>query len=107
MKVCLYARVACSDQLALDRQVKKLKAFAGEHDINVVDAAADFGSGIRADRPELTRVEALAAEGKIDAVVMTDISRLFRSAPLYFEFARRMQDCGVKIFELDRLQRLL
>lgn len=107
MKVCLYARVACSDQLALDCQTERLKAFAAEHNLDVVDAAAEFGSGIRADRPELTRVEALAAEGKIDAVVMTDISRLFRSAPLYFEFARRMQDCGVKIFEFDRLQRLL
>lgn len=87
MKVCLYARVACSDQFALDCQVEKLKAFAEGHDIDVADAAAENGSGIRADRPELIRVESLAAEGKINAVVVTNISRLFRSAPLYFEFA--------------------
>lgn len=71
MKVCLYVRVACSDQLALDCQSERLKIFAKEHNLDVVDVAAECGSGIRADRPEFARVEALAADGKIDAVVAT------------------------------------
>ena len=107
MRVCLYARVACYDQLALDCQSERLKIFAKEHNLDVVDVAAECSSGIRADRPKLSRVEALAADGKIDAVVATDISRLFRDAFLYFDFVKRMESCGVKIFSLDRLQRLL
>ncbi len=107
MRVCLYARVACSDQTALDCQTERLKAFAGEHNLDVVDVAAEYGSGIRADRPELSRVESLAVSGKLDAVVATDISRLFRDTFLYRDFEKRIESCGVKLFTLDRLQRLL
>lgn len=107
MKVCLYVRTACPNQQTLDFQTARLKAFAGEHNLDVVDVAAECGSGTRADRPELTRVESLAAAGKIDAVMVTDISRLFRDTFLYCDFEKRMESCGVKIFILDRLQRLL
>ena len=79
MKVCLYARVASPDQNTLDFQTERLKAFATKHSLDVVETAAEFGSGIRADRPALSRVEALAAAGKIDAVIVKSISRLFRT----------------------------
>lgn len=107
MKVCLYARVANPDQTALNYQVEWLKDFAGKHNLEIVDVAAEYGSGLCPDRPELIRVESLAAEGKIDAVVVTDISRLFRDTFLYCDFEKRMESRGVKIFMLDRLQRLL
>lgn len=107
MNVALYARTACPDRYAIDCQLKSLNAFAEEHNLDVVDVAKECGSGIRADRPELIRVESLAADGKIDAIVVTDISRLFRDTFLYRDFAERMESYGVKIFMLDRLQRLL
>lgn len=106
MKVCLYARVASLDQTSLDCQVERLKEFAGKHDLEIFEVAAECGSGIRDDRPELSRVEALAADGKFDAVVATNMSRLFRNTLLYVDFEKRMENCGVKIFTLDRLQRL-
>ena len=107
MKVCLYARVANSDQGAIDYQVECLKDFAGKLNLEIVEVAAECGSGLRADRPELSRVKMLAANSKIDAVVVTDISRLFRDAFLCCDFVERMESYGVKIFILDRLQRLL
>lgn len=84
-----------------------MRAFADEHSLDVVDVAVECESGIRADRPELVRVESLAADGKIDAVVVTDITRLFRDTFLYLDFMKRMESRSVKIFMLDRLQRLL
>ena len=84
MKVCLYARVANPDQTALNYQVEWLKDFAGKHNLEIVDVAAEYGSGLRSDRPELSRVEALFADSKIDAVVITNISRLFRDTFLLF-----------------------
>lgn len=107
MKVCLYARVASPNQTALDSQVECLKDFAYKLNLEIVEVAAECGSGLRADRPELSRVEALAAERKIDAVVVTDISRLFRDTFLCCDFVERMESYSVKIFTLDRLQRLL
>lgn len=107
MKVCLYARVASPDQTALECQVKRLKEFACKHNLEIVEVAAECGSGLCADRLELIRVEALAAEGRIDAVIVTNIARLFRDTFLCCDFVERMESCGVKIFTLDRLQRLL
>lgn len=107
MKVCLYARVASPDQTALDSQVECLKDFACKLNLEIIEIAAECGSGLCADRPELSRVEVLAAERKIDAVVVTNISRLFRDAFLCCNFVKRMESYGVKIFILDRLQRLL
>ena len=107
MKVCLYARIASSNQTALDCQVKRIKDFAGKHNLEILEVAAEFGSGLCADRPNLIRVEALAAERKIDAVIVTNMARLFRDTFLCCDFVERMESCGVKIFTLDRLQRLL
>ena len=107
MKVCLYARVANPDQTALNYQVEWLKDFAGKHNLEIVDVAAECGSGLRSDRSELSRVEALAAASKIDTVVITNMSRLFRDTFLCYDFVKRMGTYNVKIFTLDRLQRLL
>ncbi len=107
MKVCLYARVACHDQTALDCQVENLKAFAAEHSLDVVDVAAEFGSGMSADRQALSRVEALAVKRQIDAIIVKDISRLYRDTFKYDELKRRLDSYGVRIYTLDALQRLL
>ena len=107
MKVCLYVRVAQFDQTVLDCQVKRLKDFSDKHNLEIVDVATECGSGLRFDRPELSRVETLATNSKIDAVVIANMSHLFRDTFLCYGFVKRMKMYGVKIFTLDSLQRLL
>lgn len=101
MNVCLYARVACPDQVKLDCQVEQLKEFACKQDMEIIAVEAEFGSGLHTNRPALSRVESLSADGKIDAVVIADISRLFRNTSFYLEFERHLESYGVKIITLN------
>lgn len=83
--VALYARVSSHDQRGdLDRQLARLAVFAAEHDLHVVEAVAEVGSGLNGKRRKLLR---LLSDATIGALVVEHRDRFARFGSEYLEAA--------------------
>jgi putative resolvase len=83
--VALYARVSSHDQRGdLDRQLARLSSYAAEHDLHVVEAVAEVGSGLNGKRRKLLR---LLSDATIAAVVVEHRDRFARFGSEYLEAA--------------------
>lgn len=78
MKVAIYCRVSTEDQNC-ERQVRDLTAFAERAGFEVVHIFKETGSGTKNDRIERKKVISLAQSRKIDAIVVTELTRWGRS----------------------------
>jgi putative DNA-invertase from lambdoid prophage Rac len=78
VQVALYCRVSTDDQ-SCERQVHDLKAFAKRAGHTIVGVFKENASGAKNDRAERNKVMALAQAHKIDAVLVTELSRWGRS----------------------------
>jgi len=71
----------------------------------VVNRIVELGTGGAADRPMLTAVEAAVATGQIDAVVVTDLTRVSRCS----EDCKRLQELcrthGTKLLSVEAIDR--
>jgi DNA invertase Pin-like site-specific DNA recombinase len=79
--IAMYCRVANSidDPFAIRQQEKKVQTFAAENGYTIRAVYLDNGySGLSADRPALLSLMGDIEAGKIERVIMTDASRLFR-----------------------------
>jgi DNA invertase Pin-like site-specific DNA recombinase len=77
-RAALYCRVSTNDQ-SCARQERDLTAFAERAGYEVVGVFKETGSGVRLDRAERRKVMALAQARRIDAVLVTELSRWGRS----------------------------
>jgi putative DNA-invertase from lambdoid prophage Rac len=77
-RAALYCRVSTADQ-SCARQERDLSAFADRAGYEVVGVFKETGSGVRLDRAERRKVMALAQARRIDAVLVTELSRWGRS----------------------------
>ncbi|MBV8869312.1 MAG: recombinase family protein [Acetobacteraceae bacterium] len=77
-RAALYCRVSTADQ-SCERQERDLVAFAVRAGYEVVDTFKETGSGVKLDRAERRKVMALAQARRIDAVLVTELSRWGRS----------------------------
>jgi putative DNA-invertase from lambdoid prophage Rac len=77
-RAALYCRVSTADQ-SCARQERDLTAFAGRAGYEVIGIFKETGSGVRLDRAERRKVMALAQARRIDAVLVTELSRWGRS----------------------------
>ena len=77
-RAAIYARVSTADQ-SCERQLRDLVAFAERGGFDVVATFAETASGAKGSRRERKRVLALAQERRIDAVLVTELSRRGRS----------------------------
>lgn len=81
----LYLRLSRDDELQGDSssivtQRQMLRKYASEHNINVYDEYVDDGwSGTNFDRPEFQRMISDIEDGKINCVIVKDLSRLGRN----------------------------
>lgn len=82
-KTAVYARLSTEDldENTLDNQIYLLKSFVGEKtDMVLVDIYADNGfSGTNFERPEFTRLMNDVKTGKVNCIVVKDLSRLGRN----------------------------
>lgn len=82
-KTAVYARLSTEDldEDTLDNQIYLLKSFVGEKtDMVLVDIYADNGfSGTNFERPEFTRLMNNVKTGKVNCIVVKDLSRLGRN----------------------------
>jgi putative DNA-invertase from lambdoid prophage Rac len=77
-QAALYCRVSTSDQ-SCERQEQDLKAFAKRVGYKVIATFKETASGADDDRPERSKVMALARAREIDAILVTELSRWGRS----------------------------
>jgi putative DNA-invertase from lambdoid prophage Rac len=77
-QVAIYCRVSTDDQ-SCERQERDLRAFAKRADHEIVAVFRETASGAKNDRAERKRVMALAQARKIDAILVTELSRWGRS----------------------------
>jgi len=105
-RVILYARVSTDEQArsgySLDDQLRELRGYAQREDLRVVDEVIDDGfSGASPNRPGLSRIMEMAADGQIDIVLASKRDRFFRSRLHRLLFDEDMKEYGVSPVALD------
>jgi DNA invertase Pin-like site-specific DNA recombinase len=96
----LYCRVdAPEDEHGrLKGQQKELSDYAGQMGFEVVGASQDTGCGLRFDRNGLAEVIEAAAAGKMDVLLIVNVSRLGRDTMKTMDFIRRLNERGIKVY---------
>jgi predicted site-specific integrase-resolvase len=85
MAVALYARVSSHDQRSdLNRQLARLSQYAAEHDLHVVAAVGEVGSGLNGKQRNLLR---LLSDKTVSAIVVEHRDRFARFGSEYLEAA--------------------
>lgn len=77
-RAVIYARVSTSDQ-SCERQIAELTGFAERGDFEVIGFFKETASGSKTNRIARNRIMDLAQARKIDAVLVTELSRWGRS----------------------------
>lgn len=77
-RAAIYARVSTPGQ-ETDRQVDDLQRLAAHRGIEIVHIAEEKMSGGRADRPARQKLIEMAQAGRIDTILVTELSRWGRS----------------------------
>lgn len=101
MKAAIFARVSTSDgRQNTDRQVNELLDLCTRQNWQVVETITENVSGAktRADRPGLEKLIALAQSGKIQKVVISEISRLGRNVSDGIGVIDTLTKSGVSIY---------
>ena len=78
MRVAIYCRVSTHDQNC-ERQERDLVEYAQRLGYEVVGIWSEFGSGVKLDRVKRKEIMAIARKGKLDAVLVTELTRWGRS----------------------------
>ena len=78
MRVAIYCRVSTHDQNC-ERQERDLVEYAQRLGYEVAGIWSEFGSGVKLDRVKRKEVMSIARKGKIDAVLVTELTRWGRS----------------------------
>ncbi len=103
----IYARVSTTDQ-SCERQIAELTAFAGRGGFDVIGIFKETASGTVANRMARNQIMDLAQARKIDAVLVTELSRWGRSTQDLLDTLHRLAGWKVSVvavsgmtFELD------
>lgn len=95
-RAAVYCRVSTADQ-SCERQEHDLSAFARRAGYDVVGLFKETGSGSKLDRAERRKVLALAQARKIDAVLVTELSRWGRSTVDLLHTLRELEGWKVSV----------
>ena len=106
-RAAIHARVSTADQ-SCERQVAELTAFAARTGHEVAGIFRETASGTRNNRRERGRIMELAQARKIDAILVTELSRWGRSTQDLLDTLHRLAGWKVSViamsgmtFELD------
>ncbi|MEJ8562348.1 recombinase family protein [Yoonia sp. GPGPB17] len=106
-RAVIYARVSTNDQ-SCERQITDLVAFAARGSFEVVGQFKETVSGTASNRAARNEVMALAQTRKIDAVLVTELSRWGRSTQDLLDTLHKLAGWKVSVvamsgmtFELD------
>jgi putative DNA-invertase from lambdoid prophage Rac len=96
----IYCRVSTVDQ-SCERQERDLRAFAERAGYEVIGVFKETGSGAKLDRIERRKVMALAQAHRVDAVLVTELSRWGRSTLDLLETLRELEARRVSLVALS------
>lgn len=100
MKAAAYARYSTDNQTenSIEYQLQEIRAYCSTHDIQIVATFTDEGcTGTNADRRGFQAMLDAARAGRIDTVVIYDISRGSRDVGDWFTFRKAMLYLGVTV----------
>ena len=101
-RAAIYARVSTSDQ-SCERQTAELTEFATRAGYDVVGTFAETGSGTKLDRVIRRQVMALAQARRIDAVLVTELSRWGRSTIDLLKTLQELESWKVSVIAMSGL----
>jgi DNA invertase Pin-like site-specific DNA recombinase len=99
-RAVLYCRVSTADQ-SCARQERDLIAFAARAGYEIVGAFKETGSGVKLDRVERRKVMELAQARRIDAVLVTELSRWGRSTTDLLTTLKELEAWRVSVIALN------
>jgi putative DNA-invertase from lambdoid prophage Rac len=102
-KAAVYCRVSTSDQ-SCERQKRDLLAYAARAGYEIVGVWKETASGVKLDRAERKKVMALAQARKIDAILVTELSRWGRSTIDLVHTLQALQAWNVSLIAQTGLQ---
>lgn len=102
-RVAIYCRVSTADQ-SCERQERDLRAFAERGGFEIVAVHKETGSGAKTERIERKKIMAVAQARKIDAIVVTELSRWGRSTIDLVETLQALQAWDVSVLAVSGLQ---
>ena len=104
MRVWLYGRLSNDDDVmmnSLENQLEIIREYARKQGYQIVGESYDDNvSGMRFDRKGLNQVSQEVDEGKIDAVIVKDLSRLGRHQMQTALFIDYLRQCGVAVISV-------
>tara|TARA_R110002126_G_scaffold37975_2_gene113857 strand:+ start:672 stop:1277 length:606 start_codon:yes stop_codon:yes gene_type:complete len=99
-KAVIYARVSTSDQ-SCERQVGELTSFAERGDFEIVGVFKETASGAKSNRTARNQIMDLAQARRIDAVLVTELSRWGRSAQDLLQTLEQLAGWNVSIVAMS------
>jgi DNA invertase Pin-like site-specific DNA recombinase len=103
LRAAIYCRISTHDQ-SCGRQLRDLEEFAARSGYEVIGIFREIASGVRDDRPERAKILALVQARKIDAVLVTELTRWGRSTIDLINTLRVLQDRGVSLVAQSGLE---
>jgi len=105
MRVALYARVACQDQLSLDCQVAHLIDHARSRGYEIEEIIADNGVSGFENQKSIDALIKLSRDGKIDTILCHNLTRICRCFDTRVNIEREFRKYGVRIETLAYCKR--
>ena len=99
-KAVIYARVSTSDQ-SCERQIGELTGFAERGDFEIVGVFKETASGTKSNRAARNQIMDLAQARKIDAVLVTELSRWGRSTQDLLQTLEQLAGWNVSIVAMS------
>lgn len=96
-RTAIYARTACPNETARERQVQALQGLASYLSLNVTHIIRETASGLDFERPGLNKLMCLAKQHEIDTVLMTNLNRIGRDALKVLDVLEELESHGVKL----------
>ncbi|MBF0381777.1 MAG: recombinase family protein [Magnetococcales bacterium] len=99
-RAAIYSRVSTADQ-SCERQITELSAFADRGGFEVVGIFKEIASGTKANRIARNRVIDLAQARKIDAVLVSELSRWGRSTQDLLDTLHKLAGWKVSVIAMS------
>ena len=93
----IYARTACPNETARERQVQVLQGLAATLNLNVTHIIRETASGLDFKRQGLNELMRHAKNHKIDTILMTNLDRIGRDTLKVLAVLELLDSHGVKL----------
>ncbi len=100
MKIAIYTRTALQDDMKINSQVESCKSILNNEDFNIY---SDNGySAHDKTRPAFQQMIKDIEDGKVEKVIVTDISRICRDSFAFLRFCDLTKAHGVSLVTLQQ-----